>query len=169
MKRIAVLLYILILSISTISGQKKQSSAKRTGHEIRFITLEFRHSLRIPNHHITIEIVNRKEPAMIVKSEAMNDDEQWQSYNRDTTLAINKEQFETLKLKANKLKEIDLEKANLFGKDGTTCALKIGYFNSVTYEFWTPDWATKKRGLEDFLSLFKDILELAGFDPKEIL
>ena len=152
------------MSISSASG-------KRVRNEINFIALEFNHSLRIPNHHITVEIIDRKnEVAVDIHSEPMNADQKWEHTKKDTTVFISKDQFKILRSKTKKLKEIDVGKACRIGTDGTSCAIKIGGFgNSITYKFWSPDYSTSKRGLENFVQLVKDILQLAGFDPKEIL
>ena len=163
MKKKFVLWCFLLFSISTVTGQEYRK-------EITFVTLEFWHSLRIPNHHIKIELKNiRDEVSVDVLAESMSDDKKWNVFNRDTTFTISKEQYASILLRSVKLKEIDLEKASIRGLDGTTCSLKIGHMNSISYRFWTPNYATKSRGLEDFLNLVEDILRIAGFDPKEIL
>ena len=115
------------------------------------MTLEFSYSLGAPDNHITIEIRNTSKPiTMKVKSIPISDHEKWKSFEKDTTMILSNEQYDKLQIQARKLKEIDVAKASIRGLDGTNCSLQIGRGNSITYDFWTPNLETSRRGLENF-------------------
>jgi hypothetical protein len=145
--------------------------AQQTNDKIDYLAFNFSHSLRIPNHIVSVEIIKRQMEVMVqVKSTPMNDDKGWKSTIVDTSFTIDKTKFIELANKVVGFNKIDLTKAMAGGLDGTECTIEFGTFGStVAYKFWSPDYDTNKRDLSDFLSLCKTLIETGGFEPKEIL
>lgn len=146
-------------------------TAQKSNDKIDYIAFDFSHSLRIPNHTVSIEIIERQNEVVVnVKSYPMKDAEQWQSTIVDTSFTIDKDQFIELINKAKDLKKIDLAIATLNGLDGTECSIEFGTKGNTTkYKFWTPDYETNTRGLSDFLDLCKELIKVGGLNPKDVL
>lgn len=146
-------------------------TAQKSNDKIDYIAFDFRHSLRIPNHTVSVEIITRQNEVIVkVKSYPMKDAEQWKNTIVDTSFTIDKDKFIELTNKAVDLKGIDLKKAAISGEDGTECSIEFGSFgNTITYKFWSPDYETNKRGLFKFVDLCKELIKVGGLNPKEIL
>lgn len=161
----------IILLISILTMISSICFAKQINDKIEYIAFKFDHSRRIPNKNVTIEIIKRQSEIVVkVKSTPMNSDKQWEKTKIDTTFTIDKKKFIELANDMLILNKIDLNKALTGGLDGTECTIEFGQYKStVAYKFWSPDYDTKQRGLSDFLSLCKKLIEVGGLNPKEIL
>ena len=158
------LIFILIVSTGVIFGQQKND-------KITYIKFAFWHSLRIPNHTVSIEIIKRQSEFIVkVKSTPMNDDIKWKYSKVDTSFYINKNKFIELSKKTSELNKINLNKAIVRGIDGTECTIEFGnYGNTISYKFWSPNYDTEKRELVHFLNFCKILIETGELKPKEIL
>ena len=150
-----------------------QSSVVYSQSGINEITFNFRHSLRIPDHHVTIHIENyRHEITVKVKSEPLKGyEKEWGHTRIDTTYKITADVFQQL---TQSVLLIDgnsiIKRLNDRGMDGTVCEIKFGSFqNAVSYKFWSPQYNTKQRNLDSFLDACKLIIRTGKLDPKEIL
>ncbi len=163
MKKI-VLIFLLIFSTGVVFGQRKND-------KITYIKFDFWHSLRIPNHTVSIEIIKRQSEVVVkVKSTPRNDNIKWKYSKVDTSFYISKNKFIELSMKTSELNKINLNKALVSGKDGTECTIEFGnYGNTISYKFWTPDYNTEQRGLKYFLNLCETLIETGGLKINEIL
>ncbi len=138
------------------------------------VNFEFTHSLRIPNHRITIDIahiIDTDTVIMHVRSSPMNDDREWVHTKVDTTYIISSEEFNLLKELVFSISSEDIKGAMIGGggTDGTICRISFGDSqNQIIYQVWTPDYDVKKRKLERYMEVCKMILKMAGFRPKKI-
>ncbi len=145
---------------------------------INQVTFSLDHSIRIPYHKVRIRLSKYDEYANIeVKSIPMAPyEERWAYTARDSAWTISLNSFKQI---VQGLIDIDadgrfnrkgIRKKVLKGKDGTMCTLTYGNAtNFLTYRAWSPDFETQERHLTLFLEKCKSIIELAGFDPKEVL
>jgi hypothetical protein len=142
-------------------------------HGVYQVKFEFYHSLRIPNHHVSVEFQRYGESISVhVKSEPMKDqDSKWNDTKLDTTFELTKSDFDKIVEVVAKINCSDIVSGLDFtGLDGTTCEITYGsYAAGVSYKVWSPDYDTKKRNLEEYLEACKLILVTANLDPKEIL
>ena len=137
------------------------------------ISLEFTHSLRIPNHEVKIDVIHVLDADTVVirvQSNPMKNDPNWIHTKIDTSYLITKEEFKTLKDLAYSISVEDIKKAMTgVGTDGTLCRLGYGDFqNKIIYQVWTPDYNTKERGLEKYMEACEMMLKMAGFKPRKI-
>lgn len=141
------------------------------------IHFEFHHSRRIPYRHIVIEMTQKcmTDSAIItiVSSPYDTISNKWNYSKIDTTIEISRNDFENIINSVKQIKNVEIDyNPNILvsQKDGTICI--IGYGNSqdyVSFRFWSPDYKTEDRKLQEFLSACKQILTIANLDPKEIL
>ncbi|BDD10815.1 hypothetical protein FUAX_32470 [Fulvitalea axinellae] len=165
MKRLLIPLLLFILINYT------WCPAQITGKGISYIAFRLDHSMRIPNHSVTVEIINRRKDVEVnVISIPKTDDIIWQQTAVDTTFNISKKKFETIANKVRTLRGVDLEKSIVTGLDGYRSSIEFGsYQNKITYTFWSPNLNTKERGLSDFLNLCKDIIKVGKLRRNEVL
>jgi hypothetical protein len=159
---------ISILILIMISGF---CFSQQINDNIDYIAFKFEHSRRIPYNQVTIEINKREsETEVKVHSIPMNNDKQWENTKIDKSFKIDTKLFTELANEVMVLNKIDLKKALTGGLDGTECSIEFGTFGStVTYKFFSPDVETENRDLIDFLNICKKIIEIGGFNPKDIL
>ncbi len=147
------------------------SSFAQDDNEISFISFELTHSLRIPNHHVFINIINKnKQPCVHLISTPSTRIRRRIFKATDSTFLIGIDTFKQLSADVLKLNNIDVVKANLDGRDGTTCKIEYGSADKVVkYEFWSPDFETEQRGLTNFLNACKKIIDAEYLRPKDVL
>ena len=142
-------------------------------HGIYQVKFDFYHSLRIPNHHVSVELQRYGDSiAVHVKSKPMKDQEsKWDNTKVDTTFELTKSEFDKIVAVVAKINCSDIVSGLDFtGHDGTSCEITYGsYAAGISYKVWSPDYDTKKRNLEEYLEACKLILVTANLDPKEIL
>ena len=138
------------------------------------ISLEFQHSLRIPNGHINVELTKASGIAFVeAKSTPSKEDSNWTHTKVDTSFQISTEDFERIMalVKDIPIQEIysKIEPSG-FGHDGTTGIIKYGNFDyTISVSIWSPDYKPKNRRTTEFLIAFKEILKLGGFKPNKVL
>ena len=147
---------------------KYEEIAKTSEQNISFA---FSHSRRIPNHLVNIFLIkSNKQTSVRTFSEPMSYDKKWEHTYLDTSFTISNHQFDQLVQKIMKLENINFESAKVEGKDGTNTSIKLKTGSKkYTYGFWSPEYDTYKRGLEDYLNLCKELITIGGLNPKEIL
>ena len=138
------------------------------------ISLEFEHSLRIPNGYVNIELVRTSEIAYAeVKSAPLDDDEDWLHTKVDTSFQISIKHFDRIMglVKDIPVQEIysKIEHSGV-GADGTNCIIKYGNFDyQIAISIWSPGYKPKSRKTVEFLTAFKEILKVGGFNPGKVL
>ena len=160
-------LFLLLFFLFT----ENNKTFSQDSNEMTFISFELTHSLRIPNHHVVINIVNRnKQQSVHLITNPLTKIKNKVYKAQDTVFAINVDEFEALSNAVLKLNDMNVAKAELSGKDGTTCNIEFSSADkTVKYEFWSPDYETEQRGLTDFLNACKQIIEAAHLRPKDVL
>jgi len=136
------------------------------------VHFEFTHSLRIPDHHITIDMNDRpwtKSGTVEVRavSEPMLG-HGWQETARDTTFTISIAEYERVAQAVNEIKVPKLQTLDTrsIGTDGYTCVIEYGDLqNSVAIEVWVP---REGKGPHGYYAACKLILETGGFDPEKV-
>jgi hypothetical protein len=157
---------------TTIDEKTLKELSPYTGE---YILLDFFHSLRIPNNHISIKIENMNgiEVKMRVKSEPLEKYRQkWNHTIMDTTFNVS---FSDFSKAVDKFKRIlssdvcDVSVHDGMGVDGTTFKLEYGNTNSsASYSVWTPNYMTEKRKLNPFVDCCKTMIKLSGLENKDL-
>ncbi|MFB9077894.1 hypothetical protein ACFFLS_04410 [Flavobacterium procerum] len=165
MKRLLSIVFVtsLFLSCQNKAPEKFQ---------IDEITFSYLGGLRIPYNTVTVYI--RKEytdsARVIVQSRPLFETPEWRDTKIDTMLKIDVATFEKFATTTESFDKINIEKADLSGIDGSTWKIEYGAKGkNKSYHFWSPNSETKKRGLEDFVTLSEDILAVSKLDKKKIL
>lgn len=142
-------------------------------HGVYQVKFDFYHSLRIPNHHVSVEFQRYGDSISVhVKSEHMKDqDSKWNDTKLNTTFEMTKSDFDKIVEVVAKINCSDIASGlDSTGRDGTTCEITYGSYSSgISYKVWSPDYDTKKRNLEEYLEACELILVKANLNPKEIL
>lgn len=164
-----ILIYFLMHII--IYGCGNDQNKIKNQNQINFVNFEFTHSMRIPNHKVSIRIIKRiNETEVIVHSDPMNNDPKWLKTKIYKRFKIKPNTYNKLSKNLLILNNINIDKAACDGKDGTTCSIEIGKLGaSKTYNIWSPDHETKNRELVEYLKLCKQIIIIGRLDPKVIL
>ena len=69
----------------------------------------------------------------------------------DSIYSVPFEVFETISKSVRQIKLDDISLKHGYGKDGTNATLKFAYGgNAMELNFWSPEFKTKERGLENF-------------------
>ena len=135
------------------------------------IKFELTHSLRIPDYIVTIEMRKKKDMVFThVTSDPMKKINEWKHTVVDTSYSIDTSLFFRIAASLQKISKKDIENAGVDGLDGYTCMIAFGNEDSLSYySVWSPDYATKKRKLSEFLAACKLIIKTAGLKPKKIM
>jgi len=140
------------------------------------IKLDIHHSLRINDNRIHIKIYRRDTLFIVeVKDSSYNKSIGKEQVKIDTVYYINKRQYDNLleslkTINPNNICENLLMEETWIGYDGYMCKLSCGtYLNQIVMNIWSPTSYTTKRNLKSFLAVCKEILSLAGLNPKKIL
>lgn len=133
-----------------------------------YISLDFIHSLRITNHHITVMISNSngRDVKLKLHSEpAEGYKEQKKQTIIDTTFNISFADYKKAVKLFKNISSSDIIDENSGGglvADGTWCKIECGYTtSSISYKVWTPDSNTKERKLNQFLECFEYLQKLS--------
>ena len=141
-------------------------------HGIYYVKFDFYHSRRIPNNHVSVEFQRFGDSISVhLISEPMNNQsEEWNETKQDSTFELEKYEFDKIVEVVQKINCTDIAAGLDFtGLDGTTCKISYGGISTgISYKVWTPDYDTKKRNLEDYMSACKLILVTVKIEPKEI-
>ena len=136
------------------------------------VHFEFTHSLRIPDYHVTIDFYDRPWlKAGTIEVRAISEPmigHGWQESASDTTFTISVTEYERVVNAVNVISVPKFEALDglSIGTDGYTCVIEYGDLqNSVAIEVWVPSEGKEPLG---FYAACKLILEIGGFDPKEI-
>ena len=163
LKNIFVLLILLTSFTVETYGQD---------HGIYHVKLDFYHSRRIPNHHVSVNFQRYGDSISVhIKSEPMsNQSDKWNKTKIDSTFEINKTEFDKIVKVVQKINCANIaDGLDFTGLDGTTCEISYGGISTgISYTVWTPNYDTKKRNLEDYMEACKFILVTVKLDPKEI-
>jgi hypothetical protein len=136
------------------------------------LRFEFTHSLRIPDHHVTVDLFERpwiRTDGIEVHavSEAMVG-HGWEEMARDTTFLVSEKEFERLleavgRIEVPKVRSTDDLSV---GCDGYHSVVEYGDLqNSVAIKIWAP---SERRGPVGYFVACKEFLKLGGFDPEKI-
>jgi uncharacterized protein YqgV (UPF0045/DUF77 family) len=157
---------------TTIDEKTLKELSPYTGE---YISLDFYHSLRIPNNHVSIKIenMNGKDVKIRVKSEPVEKYRQkWIHTIIDTTFNVS---FSDFSKAVDKFKRVlssdvcDVSVHDGMGADGTTFKLEYGNTNSsASYRVWTPNYMTEKRKLNKFVDCCETIIKLSDLKIKII-
>jgi hypothetical protein len=157
---------------TTVDEKNLKGLSPYTGE---YISLDFFHSMRIPNNHVLIKIENMNgiDLKMIVKSEPIEKYRQkWIHTVIDTTFNVS---FSDFSKAVNTFKKIlssdvcDVSVHDGMGVDGTTFKLEYGNTNSsASYRVWTPNYKTEKRKLNQFVDCCETMIKLSGLENKDL-
>ena len=163
--------YFFMFIILYGCGTEQNKKIDTNQNQINFVNFEFTHSMRIPNHKVSIRIIKRiNETEVIVHSDPMNNDPKWLKTKINKRFKIKANVYNKLSKNLLILNKINFVKAACNGKDGTTCSIEIGKLGaSKTYTIWSPDYDTQNRELVEYLKLCKQIISIGKLDPKDIL
>jgi len=140
------------------------------------VKLDIHHSLRINDNRIHI-CIYRRDTLFIVEviDSSYNKSIGKEQVKIDTTHYIDKEQYDRIiesvkTINPNDICQNLLTEKTWIGNDGYMCKLSCGtYLNQIVMDIWSPTSDTKERNLQPFLAVCKEILSLAGLNPKKIL
>lgn len=158
------LIYLLILN----------TSKAQVDEPIKYIRLEFSHSLRIAFNNLEIALMlyygNKNDNIKVIaKSTPLYDDGSFQKSIIDTSFLIDRTEFQKIIGLIKNISANEIFSQETLGDDGSTCRICFGtHQNYVSYSVWSPDYNTKERRLESFMLAFKTIIELAKIDPENI-
>lgn len=162
MKKIAILSALLFF----IAPQFANAGAK-----VDFITLDFLHSLRIPNHHVSVEIRNQGGELLVhTISNTRGKDSIFNHTKIDTLFSISFEPFLKTVVLIEILDTVAVQQnIEVDGLDGNACTVSFGNAEkSTSYSIWSPDFDTDDRNLRTYLNLCYQILMVGGLEPDEI-
>jgi len=115
-------------------------------------------------YEVDIKIMMEEEPLVIVKAFFG-----YESSDIDNSFKISLKQFRELKDSINTLNKANIEDKPI-GLDGSDWVLEYNFNEKTkTYEFWSPEVNTKERNLEEFMSVCKQIMEIAKLDHNSII
>lgn len=137
----------------------------------RIIIIEYVHSLRIPYNYIRIELKesNINQYKMHVITQQMDGQKGFEDTNSNYYVKINKTIFEEYYTKLNSInyKEIIKANENIIGLDGSTIDITFGNSqNKNCFSFWSIDYNSKKRKLEELTELIQVIFKTANVSTK---
>lgn len=141
-------------------------------NNITIINYEFHHSKRFVNATLKINIENDLNDSCRVHLQTfpLVDDDKWNKSKMDRKFTLSQATFDSLVVSVFKLNQIQLDKAIVYGEDGTTCKIEFGNLeNKVAYQFWTPHYNEQQRGLQLFIQIASKILKSAKLNPDEYL
>ena len=142
-------------------------------HGIYHVKLDYYHSIRIPNHHVSVEFQRFGDSISVhVVSEPMDDqDSKWNETKIDSNYKLNKSEFDKIVEAVKQVNCSDIaSRLDFTGLDGSTCKLSFGGISSeISYKVWTPNYDTEKRNLSEFVNACKLILRIVNLDPEEII
>jgi len=141
---------------------------------ISIIKFDLQHPLRITDHKVSIELKKQGNKDVLVHLISIplivSQGQDIIEKSIDTTFFIENTRFLKIQELLPKLSGIDNKKAKASGKDGTVCKLQFGTIEyKTTYEYWSPDYNTTERGLDDFLHICYKIIKTANLQPEVIL
>lgn len=176
-----IFMFIVLFAVAKTSSQSsvsnqlpKQKISKAEFDSLlivkgEFIELDFRHSLRIPDHHVIIRIepMSKNHMLLKLKSEPMEGKANSKYKLVTKSLYINTKEYMKIISLFNQISASALNDTSLcigIGGDGTRCSLECGInTSSIVYKVWTPEVQTKERKLEEFLECFEYIKKLSGY------
>jgi hypothetical protein len=142
-------------------------------HSIYHVKFDYYHSMRIPNHHVSVEFQRFGDSISVhVVSEPMHgQDSKWDETKIDSNYKLNKSEFDKIAEAVKQVNCSDIASGIDFtGLDGSTFKLSFGGISSeISYKVWTPNYDTEKRNLSEFMNACKLILRIVNFDPEEII
>ncbi len=164
-KRTFKLLVITFVVLTTLSMCNVKTDS------LDYIRLEIEHSRRIPNNKVDIEIKKEKEKYLLhIESLPLFKTKEWEKTIIDTSFEIEEKDFRKISDEIPNIIKSDFTKSDVVGLDGATYSLKFKFNGKEKeYNFWTPDYDTKERGLTNYLKICKLIIETAGLKEKEVL
>lgn len=138
---------------------------------IERIKFELIQSLRIPDHIVTIEMTKRGDTASIhVISKPMENSKEWNHTAMDTSYSMDISRFSQIANLIQKISQNDIEKSKVDGFDGYTCTIGFGIAeNLLYYSVWSPDYATKKRKLTEFMRVCTLIIKTADLNKRKLM
>jgi hypothetical protein len=154
MNKINFLIPLLILCL--LSCQKRDDHTER----IEDIEFSYISGLRIPYNTVTINITrnNKDSSNVFIQIRPLFDTQKWGYSKIDEIVKIDNLTFEKIKL----LDHINMDKAHKIGNDGSTWKIEYGAKGkNKRYKFWSPTFQTKKRGLDNFVQLSEQILDIS--------
>ena len=154
-----VLLWGILMSINLYAGG-------------RFALIEYKHSRRISNNEITIELgsENNNDKIFFARLNTKDIDQTAYSPITERVFRIEKEYFE---LFYNRLLDLDFKEIikcneNTVGGDGYTVNITFGLRqNNIKLTLWSPDYNSVERKTDVFFSLLYELFSL--FDMQEWL
>ncbi len=140
------------------------TDSTRNFKNIEMITLECRPALK--SHSIIISLTNYANKITIRKDSYHAD---LKGYTTDTTIKLEKIDFNSLKQKFYKCLTIDLQKTNLMVLDGYIYSISYqSGSGSTSIQFNLPSKDKVRRGLVEFVELRDLLIDLTGVEiPKE--
>ena len=158
------------LLVITLFALTSLTMCKNDTDKVEYIKFELRHSLRIPNNKVQIEITKKNSEYFLHLRSVPAFVTIWEKTRIDTTFIIDNTTFKKVSREVIKLTKCDFSKSEVMGLDGYSCKIKIGFEGQEkTYDIWTPNYDTKERGLTDYLKACILIIKTAGLKTEEIL
>lgn len=164
-------LLIAIIALVFLSYQKTDSNIPQKINEIEF---SYTNSRRIPFSEVKIKIAkmsnNNNSAIVFVQSRSASNDPQWDYSKIEKSIIIDMKTFKKFATAASSLEKINIKKAYLDGKDGSTWQIQFGSKGkNKSYSFWSPNYNTKERELATFVKLSEQIIEISKLKKEEIL
>lgn len=163
-------LMIAIIAVVFLSYQKTHSNIPQKIDEIEF---SYTNSRRIPFNEVKIKIAkmsNNNSAIVFVQSRSASNDPQWDYSKIEKSIIIDMKIFKKFATAASSFEKINIKKAYLDGKDGSTWQIQFGSKGkNKSYSFWSPNYNTKERELATFVKLSEQIIEISKLKKAEIL
>jgi len=135
----------------------------------RMIRLEYKHSRRIQNNEITIELGSKNNNNKIFYAKLfykdMSQGDDFPIIER--SINIDKDYFDIVyeKLLDLNFKEIINSSENIIGTDGTTISITIGnYNNNIKITSWSPDFESTERKTEEIYIILRELFALFSME-----
>jgi hypothetical protein len=135
------------------------------------ITLEYRHSRRIPYNAIDIELKSENNNGKIyyieIHTRQMEGSSGWEYSNTERIVGIDKTYFDSVydRLLAIDYAGIIANSENLVGADGVTISLTTGtILNSVKITLWSPEYNMEERKTAGINSILHELFIKIGLE-----
>ncbi len=147
--------------------------AKAAAQEYKYpkmISFEVIHFKKLYNGHTEVYITQQADSCKIEIAVSPIQNPEQIFRKMDTAFLIQPAIFNELKILITEFSNIDIDKALVIGHDGEFSSIKYGSpGSSVEYEFWSPEFETKQRGLTNFLKACHKIIEAAHLQTEDVL
>ena len=138
---------------------------------IKLISFDFQQTRQLYHHnlHVNIKLFSSTSE-MHIKSTPACGDKKCLKSAIDTIYQSTIKEFVEIRNAVLKISSIHMKDAQVSGFDGVNCSVGFGDGKTwIWYQVWSPNTATKERGLEEYVDACKFIIRKAKLRYRQIL